>query len=146
MQILFTTSNTPGSKLIRQLTAEPVSHCALQYNNLVIHSTEGGVQIVKIEDFKKKNNIVYTGHIEGTAEQLLDVIYHYQGKGYDYGALLFLGVKIALNKCGINIKHNLWQSSGLFLCTEFVSSAIIGQADSTITPYQLKLKLFGDTI
>jgi hypothetical protein len=66
-------------------------------------------------------------------------------QGYDYPALIHLGIRYYLKaKLGIPIpKVNLWQISGMWTCTEFASKVILGEVDSMITPWQLYIKLGG---
>lgn len=140
MELLFTTTTTPGSYLIRKLTGESVSHVALRFESLVVQSGFGGVTVESYEDFEKSHNIVlrlpYSGYIQATAQ--------YLNKGYDYGALLYLGVCMVAKLLHIPYsKRNLWNSRDRYLCTEFVTSDILGKDDDTITPYQLYKKLGG---
>jgi hypothetical protein len=142
IEVLFTRSNLPGSRWIRELTGEPVSHCAIHWMDKVIHSSYYGVKKVEYTEFAAHNEIVYRVSLPIPSSVILDIWIKYHDKPYDYGALLFLGARYLLSKIGIKTaNHNLWQDSGCFICTEFVSSAIIGKTDSTITPYQLYLEL-----
>lgn len=141
-EILFTTTSTPGSVLIRKITGEPVSHCAIRFDDLVVHAAIGGVQVNSYEKFAAEHVIALRvslseGDIQKTAP--------YLGDRYDYGALLFLGVRYILKSIGLPTpKVNLWQSANMYICTEFVTSDILNKEDTTITPYQLYLKLLGD--
>ena len=149
MKILFTRGQSLLSKAIRSATKEPVSHCALQFSfgelDLVIHSNLLGVQMELVETFLRTCEVVYA--IENSEESLkskmLALLEIREHKLYDFGALLFVGMRLWLRaKLKIPLpKANLWQSSGMFMCTEWVSEFVNGEVDSMITPYGLYLKL-----
>jgi hypothetical protein len=69
-----------------------------------------------------------------------------EGRSYDYTGLLYLGLRYyAKRYLGVSLpKVNLWQISGMFTCTEFVTKVLSGKEDSLITPYQLFLLLGGN--
>lgn len=144
IEVLFTKSELIGSKMIRDITKEDVSHCAIRYRNMVLHSSYWGVKLLSYEDFKKHNTIVHSVELPLSAWVFVDIWHKYKNKPYDYGAFFFLGLRYLCVKLHIpSPRVNLWQSSGSYLCSEFVSSAILGEQDSLITPYQLYLKLKG---
>lgn len=63
---------------------------------------------------------------------------HVEHGRYDIGGLLYVGIKLALGCIGINLpKKNLWRSTGMFMCTELVSSYVYGEEDAMITPQKL---------
>lgn len=139
-EALFTISATPGSWLIRRLTGEPVSHVAMRFDALVVQSGIGGVQVESYARFAAKHTIIYRCPVEGDIQKTAP----YLGKGYDYGALFYLGLCYLAKSLHIPYsKANLWNSSNLYICTEFVTSDILNKDDATITPYQLYLKLGG---
>jgi len=129
--ILFTKSNTIGSNLIRWVTDEPVSHVALRIGQSVYHSKFGrGITREPLEKFREKNVVVYRVTIYNA---YFSGIERYTG-GYDYLALLFLGLRYLLPFLP---KVNLWQVTGMYLCTEYITKLINKEEDSMITPYQL---------
>lgn len=90
--------------------------------------------------FKANHNIIYSLPAICTQKEL-DENY---GKPYDYLSLLFLGIRYTLLKIlpsKFVPKRNLWQLSGMFMCTELVTEVITKERDSMITPYKLYLKL-----
>lgn len=146
--LLFTTSDKPMARLIRWATGECCSHVAIlrtddSYLDMVIHANWKGVNIQPYEEFLKENTVIHTLEIPTSPEnnvRLLELIHAEHGKCYDIGALLFCGVVLFLRKAlGLRQwpKVNLWQSSGMYLCTEFVTEYLYGSADSLITPHQL---------
>lgn len=142
IEVLFTRSELIGSKWIRELTGEDVSHCAILYFDKVIHSSYYGVKRVSYDEFSRHNDIVYRVELPIAPKTIIETYEKLKNKPYDYGALLFLGLRYIAMRCGIKMDYrNLWQDSGCFICSEFVSRAIIGEADSMITPYQLYEKL-----
>lgn len=141
MEFLFTTTATPGSWLIRKLTHEPVSHVALRFDALVVQAGIGGITVTSYADFAKEHNIIFSVQHAGDIQSIAP----YVGKGYDYGALLFLGVNYIAKSLGLSYSlKNLWNENNLYMCTEFATSDILSKDNNTITPYQLYLKLEGE--
>ena len=142
MQIIFTKSNKIGSKLIRWGLDEPVSHVAIRYDDYVVHSRGGGVEVQKLSEFLKHSEVVYSTKVAKNVPRLFRLLLNTNKSRYDFGALLYLTVRTLCGKIGISLpKKNLWQTSGMFLCTEWVTSYLEGKEDSMITPYNLYKKL-----
>ncbi len=146
MIILFTTSNYPTSWLIRKLTKEDCSHCALYLPavNKIIHMNFLGFRVESPQDFTKHNRILHHVDIPKYKDLPLEYFKDKYGKSkYDIKALLFAGIRVLCKKAGISLpKVNLWQTTGMFMCTEFVTDVLTGgQEDSLVTPHQLYEKL-----
>ena len=140
MEILFTTSDKPMSKLIRWATGECCSHTAIRLGDLVIHSDSHGVNGVHIDDFLEENRIIHVVTYNMPATEVLSKMDSLKDHWYDVGALLFCGVMLFCRKAlGLRKwpKQNLWQASGMYMCTEFVTEVINNEADALITPHQL---------
>lgn len=139
MQILFTTSNYPTSYLIRKITGDDCSHVALFFeeDQCVVHCNFLGMQRESKESFIKHNQIIHTIHTTYNKTSI-EVYEQYKGVKYDYAALLYLGLRYL---CRLLPKANLWQSSNLFLCTEFVTEVLEKTPDSLVTPHQLYNKM-----
>lgn len=136
MKILFTTTNLPTSWIIRKLTGEPVSHCAVEFGNYVAHSSFSGTILEYSEDFRRRNKVLFELEMPE-----IDVIFR-EKKGYDFGGLLYLALRFLLKKINIRLpKKNLWETTGMYLCTEFITFLLHKEEDSMITPYQLYLNL-----
>lgn len=141
--ILFTKSATVGSAVIRAVTGEPVSHCAVYVPELdaVWHSTVPVSKKQSYECFLKTNIVVYSVETEVTQNQVL-LMDGLMGKSYDYIKIVYLGIKILLKKINISIhKADLTYLSGLYLCTEFVSDVVLNDENTNLTPYKLYLTL-----
>ena len=142
MKIIFTRSDKKFSKMIIDITEEPVSHCAILIDNAwVIHSNLLGVHVEHISTFTKASHILYSVDVP---DMPVDKILSNCSYGtYDYGAFIFLGGSLLLRKYFKNImpKQNLWQTTGMFLCTEWITKNLADKEDGMITPYQLYLKL-----
>lgn len=134
--MLFTRGTSPLSMIIRHLTGEPVSHCAILSQGVVVHFNLRGLQLESLEAFEKHAEIVY--RVEVPNALLFDVVYAHWGKWYDFGGLLYSGLRCLLPFLP---KANLWQTSGMFLCTEFVQDVVNEEQDHMITPYKLYLRL-----
>lgn len=140
VQLLFTSSETPGSYLIRKVTGEPVSHCALRVDDYVVSAEIKGVIVQPYSVFKANHDIKFILPVITTQTELDK---HF-GKPYDYLGLLFLGIRYSFPK--LMPKQNLWQLSGMFMCTELVSNIVTRETDSMVTPYKLYLKLINNYI
>jgi hypothetical protein len=142
MQILFSKNTKPLSQLIMAVTHEPVSHCAVQVGEFIIHSTVFGPEIRTLQYFSERNTIVYTVDVPLSDSEAMQLITHTDAAGYDYPALLYLGMRYAARKLGVSLpRANLWKLSGMYICTELVTKLLFGTADAMITPYQLYQKL-----
>lgn len=140
MEILFTRNSMPLSRLIRYVTGEPVSHCALLWDGLVVtHMTLEGFRVTAYGSFADGQEIIYRVPVEQTM-LTGDFFKKYGRARYDYGALLYLGLRAVLPFLP---KANLWQTTGMFLCTEFVTQSLYGEEDSLITPYKLYERISG---
>lgn len=148
--VFFTKSSAIGSWMIRELTGEDCSHCAvyLPAENTVYHSSFGGVQKLSLEEFEKSHIIVHrlvTSLLPSAETLIKSRLEERLGSDYDYGAFFYVGVRLLFKKIGILLPRvNLWQSTGLYLCTEFVSDALLSGEDSLITPFKLYEELKND--
>ena len=145
--ILFTHGKNPLSWLICKLTKEPTSHCAIQYDGWVLHSNFYGVHWERRLEFEHKCEIVHAVAVEDDPKRLITLAAEFGGKaGYDFFGLAYLGLRFALRMIGLHLpKKNLWQMSGMFLCTEWVSLYANGEVDSEITPEKLYERLLTKT-
>lgn len=146
ISVLFTTSDHPLAELIREATGEDCSHCAIRWDNLVVHSNWKGVNIVFYPEFLAEYRIVHEVKLEDNEMNRTKLTNAIVDKGhsmYDVFALAYLAISFFLRtKCGINLpKSNLWNHTGMYLCTEFVTETLDGKADSMITPYKLYLRM-----
>jgi hypothetical protein len=143
MNIIFTRSNNLISKLICAITKEPFSHVAISpFPECVLHSTFTGVNFISMGRFLAAHSTVIPVRVDIPYEAILPIV-HKNGKAlYDFKALLFVGAMLLLRRWFPKLvpKQNLWQTSGMYMCTEFVT-LILGEVDSMITPYQLYVKL-----
>ena len=139
MELLFTTSAYPTSWLIRKITGDDCSHCAIRYKDYVVHSDFLGVREIPYRVFIQQNKIIHTLSGPKNAKSKSYILDKYEGKRYDFGGLLYLGLRYLLPN--IVPKQNLWQASGMFLCTEFMTEVISSEEDSMITPHKLYKRL-----
>lgn len=150
MKVLFSYhKNNLLSKVILEVTGQPVSHCAFLYKGTVYHSNFRGVSQMSLEEFESENKIVIA--LSPTSEEINEYMVEHlindfnklKGSYYDIPGLIYLGIQLACKKyLGITLsKKNLWQISGMFVCTEFLSNVIFDTIDSTITPYDLAMKM-----
>ena len=138
---MFTASYSIMSRAIRHLTGEPCSHVALECDGWVVHSNLLGVRVDSLKEFSSHSQIRYSVPIPMTTGTILSNYLEHRRAHYDFGALLYLGLRVIPVVGHLLPKKNLWQSSGMYLCTEWATSVIDGKTDSMITPYQLYLRL-----
>lgn len=105
----------------------------------VIHSNLLGVRSEPEEKYAPE--IVFSVPIKPDYERLLKVFAENSKAYYDFGAMFYLGLRIWLPWLP---KKNLWQTSGMYLCTEWVTRYLDGTEDSMITPYKLYLRLVNE--
>lgn len=138
MQVLFTRSNSILSRVIRRVTGEPVSHCAISCGGWIVHANLLGVHVELPQTFTTHSQIVYSVDVPYDQDKLMATLAKYDQRPYDFGALLYLGIRFVLPWLPAK---NLWQTTGMFLCTEWVTEFLFGGEDHTITPYKLYLRL-----
>lgn len=143
MKILFVRGSSPLSWVICKLTKEDVSHCAVEIDEWVLHSNFYGVHWDSKIEFQDKCTVLHQLEVPNNYERVVDLSAHYSGhRNYDFGGLLYLGVRLLLRVIGIHLpKKNLWQMTGMFLCTEWVTEVLGDTEDSEITPFKLWEKL-----
>lgn len=136
IELLFTASNAIGSRIIRGVTKEPVSHVAIHIIGTgVMHSTLlQGVVMENYDEFVSNKTTVISHPVKITNPFAFT---HLIGHWYDLLGLLYLGIRYFIP---ILPKKNLWQVTGMFMCTEFATKVLLGKENSMITPYQLLLK------
>lgn len=149
MEILFTRRpSMPVSKLIMEVTGESVSHAAIRNGNFIYQSSFTGVEQVKATDFLADYTVVYSLkpfseslNEAALVERLVERMVELRGTLYDFPGLLYLALRYSLSSLFDIPKKNLWQISGMYICTEFVEDIIDIKSDPMITPYKLYLKL-----
>jgi hypothetical protein len=149
MNILFTKGDSSLSQLICYVTDEPVSHVALDFGWFIVHSNLRGLHLTWGPSFRARTEVVFVLERTDVSDNLLDMnrldrlLTKYEFSWYDFGALLFLGLSFAARKY-LKLplpKSNLWQTSGMFLCTEWATDYLTGKENSLITPYKLYREL-----
>lgn len=134
MEILFTTNDKLGSRLIRWATRGTCSHVAILLDSgVVIHSTAGagGVHLNWLETFLRQNRVVDHVRIVDSPG-LLARLRAIEGRGYDWTLLLTMG----LRRLGLPLKEK--DNPRLDLCTEVVTEAVLGnEPDINLTPQEL---------
>jgi hypothetical protein len=137
--IFFTKSDKIGSKLIRSITKEPVSHCAIYVPTFgfVWHATIPKITATSLNAFIKDHTIVGCREIELTPDQVTHMR-GLKGSYYDLFTLFYVGLRMLLRSCGMKIpKADLRVISGMYMCTEFVQTTIDMANEPYMTPYQL---------
>lgn len=143
MNILFTRGSNIFSRAICRVLNEPVSHVAIEYGGLVIHSNFRGLHIEPLAHFLQHSLVRYSIPYHGISViSFHDELARNWKATYDIGAFLWMTTRHLLRPLIQLPKANLWQCTGMFLCTEWVTHVLSGgREDSEITPYQLYRKL-----
>lgn len=140
MEILFTTNEQVGSKIIRWVTRGVCSHVAILLDSgVVIHSTAGagGVHLNWLETFMQQNRVV--DHVQlADSPELIARLRAVEGKGYDWGLLLSMG----LRRLGIPVPEV--DNPRLDLCTEVVTEYVFGKTDMNLSPEELRVLMKGN--
>lgn len=142
IRILGTTRKEFFSGVIRRVTGEPISHVAIRVKDKVIHANRDGVTIDDYDYFVEHNEVIYEikPRLRSTEKAIADKIASSEemvGRKYDFFAILFLGAMLILRLWfGKTIpKQNLWNVSGMYICTEYVSEITSTEKDNAmITP------------
>lgn len=138
MEILF----TKRSKLIYWALREPVTHVAIRYCDWVIHSNSKGVRIEHYSEFCKVNPIIFRVEVELDFNEVMNVYINRQDTKYDFLGATYLGLRSIFSRVGIKLpKANLWNITGMDFCSELVADMLEMRDSSTLTPYQLYLKI-----
>ena len=141
IELLFTTSDYKFSKLARWALGSDCSHFAVGMDKgIVFHSNFSGAHIEPYNVFMAKNKVIHSltfkfplriSQEERVYQNLIKLDY---GKGYDFGAMFFLGLNLIAKKI-FNLplsKKNLWQDKDLLICTELYTG-LLGLELGTIT-------------
>ena len=143
MRVHFVRSNKIGSRLIRAITGESVSHVGLEFDSVgvVIHATPQGVDVDSIEHFRRDHEVVislkYTGNINTKVWEQMAL--RVEGTGYDFLYLLLLGTKLLIQKTFGLIVPPLarYMARNKYICTEFVEYSLGVRGQEELTPGQL---------
>lgn len=147
MYIHFTRSELIGSKLIRALTGEDISHVAIETSEqFVVHATFTNIILEDLKRFIQVNKIVRSYKYIGKADTR---IWEYralclEGKNYDMLAFFGAGLRLLMLKLFSWYIPALghWASKGKYICTEFVAT-VTGdkEVNDQITPVELEKQL-----
>ena len=147
MKILFTKSSSPLSKAIRAITKEESSHTAIDIGLVVAHSNLLGINLEWAAFFRTQCTVIHTLERVVPANddeaKLGTILTQQENTAYDFGALIFSGLAL-LAKRFLRIplpKVNLWNTTGMHMCTEFVEEVVTMPNDAMLTPEGLYNKL-----
>lgn len=130
-------------------TEEPCSHVALDFGWFIVHSNLRGVHIQHSSTFYKFSETVsalVSTQISSESRdmsKLENMLEKYEFSLYDIFGMLFLALTLLARRY-LKLplpKSNLWQSTGMFLCTEWVASFLDISENSMLTPWKLREKL-----
>ncbi len=138
MLVLFTTGKNPISWLIRKVTGDDCSHCVLQIGDIVLHSDFLGVRVEPISFFSRRVKILHSVEVPSVGIPLEKILAKHTGRWYDIPGFIYLGLRLLFPFLP---KNNLWQTTGMYLCTELVTSVLDEKEHSTITPHKLYIVL-----
>lgn len=108
-----------------------------------MHSNLLGVHIDPLAKFLKSSKVVFSIELPADPDKMIRLIKSERHKSYDFGGLLYCGLRLMFPALP---KKNLWQTTGMYMCTEWVQEALgVEKIDSMITPYGLYLQLSRNT-
>lgn len=158
MKLIWTKSNLPYSILIRKLTGQDCSHFAIVFESpaggLMFESNLLGTHPKFFSNAKKHFEVVHQLDLDLSTEiedKVWDeVVDKFDGKPYDFGGALYLGIRILLERV-FKIKRptvNRWASSEKFYCDEIYDclKAIsdlppLDENGGMDTPFEVYLKI-----
>jgi hypothetical protein len=147
MRIIFTRSKKWGSRLIRWVTGEDISHVALLTDDgVIVHARFDGVDIDGPEYFAHTNYMVRQYKYVGSADTRVLSRRALMLEGYSYDKLAFfsLGFRLLLLRTFglVSKKMASYARKHQYICTEFVDT-IIGEHESNgqLTPGQLEQQI-----
>jgi len=137
--VMFTRSSKIGSKLIREITGEPVSHCAIYVPSFgfVWHSTIPTITALSLAGFEE-THVIYDWVPVVLTEEQFTKMRTLKGSYYDFFSFFYIGLRLLFRKINISLpKADLRKISGAFLCTEFVQTVVGIENDPYMTPFKL---------
>lgn len=163
MKLVWTKSTKPLSLLIRAITGQDCSHFAFVFNNrakgVMFESNLLGTHIKFYESSKPHFEIVHELNLDVPVpieDAIWDVVVEkYDGKRYDIGGALYLGVRILMRRF-LKIplpKQNIWADPNAYFCDEvfealhFIDSLPkIPVSNGLETPHDVWEKLKGTVV
>lgn len=145
MRVIFTRSNKIGSRIIRLVTGEPVSHVAIGFTStmdMVAGMTFSGLTIESSEKFLAAHEIYAAYTVDAPTLIVWDRIKSQIPRGYDFPGMIWLGLAILCRRAfGFKIKRNPWNKKDLSFCTEFADMVLGTEDGAIVTPGELLAKL-----
>lgn len=143
MDVIFCKGKSIASDIIAAIDDTDVSHVALSSSSpgsrhIVFHSISSGVRISSRSAFNRKYDVKRIYRLSSSQTNEDDILWSlmssYEDRKYDYLAIAYLGLFLALKKIGLHIPaKNLWNNRNQFICTEFVTLGILGHTDSMLS-------------
>lgn len=147
--LMFTTSSSIGSRLIRWLTKSPASHTLIGGLEVcgvpvVVQANVGGIQITPRDRFLAKHPLVVEYEVLPDVSQELNFAIRKLGDGYNYLGL-FGYIPVLIGKWWKLKVSNPFRSSTAQVCSEFVCDIFndgpvpefLGMEPSSATPRDL---------
>lgn len=148
----FTNSELVGSRVIRSLTGEDISHVAIETaSKLVVHATFTSVTLDDLQKFEEVNTIVRSYRYIGTADTSLweNKAISLEGKNYDKLAFFGAGIRLIMVKLfGWYVPALIhWAKKGSYICTEFVATITNeNEINDQITPGELEKQMIAQLV
>lgn len=128
IQLAWTRSGLPASRMIRWFSREDVSHFAIVIDRrYVFHSNFYGAHLKWLSTFVKHSEVIHMLDMHLTPEQeeaiYLCLINKFDEQPYDWGAFIYLCWNMLLYRVtGRSLPiRNLWASGKGLMCTELAS-------------------------
>jgi hypothetical protein len=141
--LLFTRNGKIGSRVIRWVADEDVSHVAIRIADTVFEARFSGVALSTFSEFITHHDIVHTVYIDCDLDTARNRLLRHMAtkRGYyDYPAFIMLGLLLIwkrLTKSSAPIARNPWQKPWMDMCTELATYMLGMPTNGTLTPGQL---------
>lgn len=146
MKLLFTYNNTLGSRIIRAVSGQPVSHVAVEIiPGTISHMTFSGFKQEPYTTFIQHQRIAKSIFV-ATPNPFADIerleVYRNKKHPYDYFAFMWLAALLCRRRLfGTPIIRNHWQKTWMEICTEFAQHMLGQHPDGALTAGDLLEKM-----
>ena len=129
--------NSRVSDTIKAVTGESISHLSVLYKSeWVLQANHRGIHAESYKRFLRNNQVVCSIPVDISDNEVYDRFSKFEFQPYDIAGMLFNVIPLECRRLGLPVpKVNLWNSTGMKFCVEFVSY-MVGHEESLMTPYQ----------
>lgn len=158
MMLVWSKSSSPLSLLIRAITGDDCSHFAFVFGSrasgVMFESNLLGTHIRFFKESLKTHTVVHSIDLDlpiETEDKIWDeVVDRFDGRRYDFGGAIYLGLRILANRLfRLSMPNkNIWADPNAYYCDEVYAALEgapqfpkLGAANGLETPHDIWLKL-----